>query len=39
MIHDEVHRAMNEFLGNKQRQGISPDLYFQMTAATQADLH
>ncbi|MGC4440017.1 trigger factor, partial [Streptococcus suis] len=39
MVHDEVHRAMNEFLGNLQRQGISPDLYFQMTGTSQEDLH
>ncbi|MCS4488144.1 trigger factor [Streptococcus sciuri] len=39
MIHDEVHRAMNEFLGNLQRQGISSDLYFQMTGTSQEDLH
>ena len=24
MVHDEVHRAMDEFLNNMQRQGISP---------------
>lgn len=39
MIHDEVHRAMNEFMGNMQRQGISPDMYFQLTGTTQEDLH
>lgn len=39
MVHDEVHRAMNEFMGNMQRQGISPEMYFQLTGTTQEDLH
>lgn len=39
MIHDEVHRAMNEFMGNMQRQGISPDMYFQLTGTSRDDLH
>ena len=39
MIHEEVHRAVNEFLGNMQRQGISPDMCFQITGTTQEDLH
>lgn len=39
MIHDEVHRAMNEFMGNMQRQGISPDKYFQLTGTSRDDLH
>jgi trigger factor len=30
---------MNEFLGNMQRQGISPELYYQMTGTTEQDLH
>ncbi|AQP52993.1 trigger factor [Vagococcus penaei] len=39
MVHDEVHRGMNDFLNNMQRQGISPELYYQMTGTTEADLH
>ena len=39
MVEDEVHRAMNEFMGNMQRQGINPDMYFQITGTTQEDLH
>ena len=39
MVEDEVHRAMNEFMGNMQRQGISPEMYFQITGTTQGDLH
>ena len=39
MVHDEVHRAMNEFLGNMQRQGISPEMYFQITGTSKEELH
>lgn len=39
MVHDEVHRTMNEFMGNMQRQGISPEMYFQLTGTTEEDLH
>ncbi|HHV3393768.1 TPA: trigger factor [Streptococcus agalactiae] len=39
MVHDEVHRAMNEFMGNMQRQGISPEMYFQLTGTTEEDIH
>ena len=39
MIHEEVHRAMNEFLGGMQQQGISPEMYFQITGTTEDDLH
>ena len=39
MVHEEVHRSVNEFLGNMQRQGISPDMSFQITGTTQEDLH
>lgn len=39
MVENEVHRAMNEFMGNMQRQGISPEMYFQITGTTQEDLH
>ena len=38
MVKNEVHRAMNEFMGNLQRQGISPEMYFQITGTTQEDL-
>lgn len=39
MVHDEVHRAMDEFLNNMQHQGISPEMYYQLTNSTEADLH
>ena len=38
MIDAEVDRAMNEMLGNMQRQGISPEMYFQLTGTTEEDL-
>ena len=39
MVEDEVHRAMNEFMCNMQRQGISPEMYFQITGTSHEDLH
>lgn len=39
MVHDEVHRSMDEFLNNMQRQGISSEMYYQLTGSTEADLH
>ncbi|HEP5901898.1 TPA: trigger factor [Streptococcus pyogenes] len=39
MIHEEVNRSVNEFMGNMQCQGISPEMYFQLTGTTQEDLH
>ncbi|MDY3823495.1 trigger factor [Streptococcus sp.] len=39
MVHEEVHRAMQEFVGNMQRQGISPEMYFQLTGTSEEDLH
>ncbi|EHJ52226.1 trigger factor [Streptococcus macacae] len=38
MIKDEVNRAMQEFMGNMQRQGISPEMYFQLTGTSEEDL-
>lgn len=39
MVHDEVHRAMDEFLNNMQQQGINPETYYQITGTTEEDLH
>ncbi len=39
MVHNEVHRSMEEFLNNMQRQGISAEMYYQLTGTTEADLH
>lgn len=39
MAHEEVHRQMEMFLNNLKQQGISPEMYYQMTSSTEADLH
>lgn len=39
MVHEEVHRQMDYFLNNMNRQGISPELYYQITKTTEEDLH
>ncbi|MDR0299637.1 MAG: trigger factor [Streptococcaceae bacterium] len=39
MLHDEIHRAMNEFLGGMQQQGISPEMYYQITGTTEQQMH
>lgn len=39
MIHEEVHRSINDFLGNMQQQGISPEMYYQITGTSEQDLH
>lgn len=39
MVHNEVHRSMDEFLNNMQRQGINPEMYYQLTGSTEDDLH
>lgn len=39
MIHDETHRQMDVFLNNMEKQGISPELYYQLTGTKEADLH
>lgn len=39
MVHEEVHRSMNEFFGNMQRQGIDPETYYQITGTSEQDLH
>ena len=39
MAHEEVHRQMDLFLNNLQQQGISPEMYYNMTNSTEQDLH
>ena len=39
MVHDETHRQMEMFLNNMEKQGISPELYYQITGTKEADLH
>ncbi len=38
MIDKEIQDEMNQYLGNIQRQGISPKLYFQITGTSEEDL-
>ncbi|WP_407893552.1 trigger factor [Lacticaseibacillus sp. N501-2] len=38
MIDSEVHNQMDQFLGNMQRQGINPDMYYQLTGTKEEDL-
>ncbi|MDN6639233.1 MAG: trigger factor [Tetragenococcus sp.] len=38
MIDDEVKRAMDEFLNNLQQQGISAEMYYQITGTSEDDL-
>lgn len=39
MIHEDVHRQMNQFFASMQQQGISPELYYQITGLSEDDLH
>lgn len=39
MIHEDVHRQMNQFSASMQQQGISPELYYQITGSSEDDLH
>ncbi|MCC5894917.1 MAG: trigger factor [Alkalibacterium sp.] len=39
MAHEEVHRQMDMFLNNLKQQGISPEMYYQMTNSSEEDLH
>ncbi|EFR31953.1 trigger factor [Eremococcus coleocola] len=39
MVHEEVHRQMDFYLNNLSRQGISPEMYFNITGTTEHDLH
>jgi trigger factor len=39
MIEEDVHRQMNQFFASMQQQGVSPELFFQITGQTEADLH
>ncbi|BAK94804.1 trigger factor [Tetragenococcus halophilus] len=38
MIQDEVKRAKDEFLNNLQQQGISAEMYYQITGTSEEDL-
>lgn len=39
MVHDEVHRQMDAFLNDMKRQGVDPEMYYQITGTTEKDLH
>ena len=39
MIHEEVHRQMDMFYNNLQQQGMTPEMYFNITQTSEADLH
>lgn len=38
MIDEEVQRQMDQYLGNMQRQGIDPKMYYQLTGTSEDDL-
>ncbi|KRN29407.1 trigger factor [Lactobacillus selangorensis] len=38
MIQDEINNQLNQYLGNMQRQGISPKMYYQLTGTNEDDL-
>ncbi|WP_419155068.1 trigger factor [Weissella minor] len=38
MINEDVERQMNQFFASMQQQGITPDLYFQITNSSADDL-
>ena len=39
MIHNEIHRMIDEFAQRMQMLGLSLDLYYQLTGQTEEDLH
>lgn len=39
MTHEEVHRQMDMFYNNLQQQGMTPEMYFNITQSSEADLH
>src|SRR5690625_170913 len=39
MTHDEIHRQMDMFYNNLQQQGMTPEMYFNITQTSEADLH
>ena len=39
MTHEEIHRQMDYFLNNLSRQGIQPEMYYQITGTSEQDLH
>ena len=39
MVHEEVQRQMQHYLNDMRRNGITPEMYYQITGTTEADLH
>lgn len=39
MIHEDVHRQMDQYLAGMQQQGINPEMYYKLTGTTEDDLH
>ncbi|MDR2660929.1 MAG: trigger factor [Lactobacillaceae bacterium] len=39
LIENDVHRQLDGFFSNLQSQGISPDMYFQLTGSDEKNLH
>lgn len=39
MIDEDVHRQMNQMFASMQQQGISPELYYQITGTSEDDIH
>jgi len=38
MIQEDINTQMNQYLGNMQRQGISPETYYKITNTTEDQL-
>ena len=39
MIEEDIHRQMDQFMSGMQQQGISADMYYQLTGSSEEDLH
>lgn len=39
MIEEDVHRQMDQYMAGLQQQGISADMYYQLTGSSEEDLH
>ncbi|GBG95575.1 trigger factor [Ligilactobacillus salitolerans] len=39
MIDSDVHRQIDQFMSNMQQQGISEEMYYQLTGSSEDDLH
>ncbi len=39
MIDEDIHRQMDQFMSGIKQQGISADMYYQLTGSSEEDLH